>query len=126
MKFRATHIESSIQEPTKNASHTSIGQKKDDIMETAEIKKESYSFCEVYGAEKVLELAIGQKENLYVSEGLLNSASDAKGYAIELNEGYFLSHCGILPNGVLVAECYDASDNWSSWRIEPNGVCKLS
>ena len=95
-------------------------------MKTEDIKKESYSYCEVYGAEKVLALAIGQKENLFVSGGLLNSGSDANGYPIELEEGYFLSHCGILPNGMLVAECYDASDNWSSWRVEPNGVCKLS
>ena len=95
-------------------------------MKTEDIKKENYSFCEVYGAEKVLALAIGQKENLFVCGNLLNSESDANGSPIELEEGYSLSHCGILPNGMLVAECYDASDNWSFWRIEPDEVCKLS
>ena len=97
-----------------------------------EIKKESYSFCEIYGAEKVLELAIGKKENLYVCGGLLNSESDANGEPIQLKEGYFLSHCGILPNGMLVAECYNAcgvdkeSDSWAFFRIEPEGICQLS
>jgi len=100
-------------------------------MKTEDIKKDRYSFCEVYGAEKVLQLAIGKKESFYVCGGLLNSESELNGKPIELQKGYLLRHCGILPNGMLVAECYNASvynevGDCAFFRVEPEGVCKLS
>lgn len=94
--------------------------------------KENYSFIEIYGAEKVLNMALNEhfgyddiNEELFVDGGLLNSTSDANGYPIEFEEGKKFSHCFILDNGMLVAVCYDDNEEESFWRVEPDNLTEL-
>ena len=93
-------------------------------------QKESYSIVEIYGAEKVFNIAYENEfgydpnEELFISGSMLNSTSDCNGAALDIY-GYPLSHLGILPNGMLVAVCYDEHENEHLFRVETSNITEL-
>lgn len=88
--------------------------------------KEEFSTIEVYGAQTLFNIAIEQQlgydvtEEIFVSCGQLNSASDANGTPIEF-DGSFFSHLYVQENGMLISVFIDGDDEETYYETTENG-----
>ena len=103
--------------------------------------RSSFSHCEIYGAERVLEIGFEaeygypldeEQKELFVCDGWIYTACESFGndiiFADEDGEKWKLSRLQILPNGLLVAECEDPENEAiNAWfRVEPTNITKLN
>ena len=95
--------------------------------------KTEYSEIEVLGTEALLNLAFTEEygiddgipcDALFVCGGLLNSEADTNGTPLYIN-GYSLSHCQVLPNGLVHAICYDEDENRYTFEVSQHGFYLL-